>query len=140
MTELNNAGFFKTKTTFKVYLASGLENIERAKEVIQRLEEEGFTITYNWTTHGRLYAEDDLTHVAVLEEAGVKNCDVILVLLPGGSGTHFEFGLARGTNKQIILLEEVEVKQSSFYYLPGIHKTRTLDGAISILKKLEKHA
>lgn len=123
--------------SYKIYVASGLENIARAKEIIARLRSEGFEITYDWTVHGRLYDQDALRNVAMLEESGVRNCDTILVVLPGSSGTHFEFGLARALDKKIILLEEVEVKQSSFYYLPGILKVKTEEDAVAMIHHLK---
>lgn len=119
-----------------IYVASSLNNIVRAKEIIEHLTGLGHTITYDWTIHGRIYDQDLLKQIALLELEGVRNCETILVVLPGESGTHFEFGLAYSLNKNVILLEEAEVKQSSFYHLPGIYKVDRLSRAVQVINSL----
>jgi nucleoside 2-deoxyribosyltransferase len=119
------------KNTIKqVYVGSSLHNGERARQLMDRLEQEGIQITYDWTTHGQVYSEEELTKLGALEEKGVLDCDVFLLVLPGRNGTHFEFGLAHGKGKHIVMLEEVEVEQKTFYYLPGIARYKTEDDVV----------
>lgn len=116
----------------KIYVASSLDRCERIKQIINVLESKGLSITYDWTDHGRVFNEKNLAEIAILEEQGVKDCDILLMVLPGGGGTHFEFGVAYTLNKPIVILEdEPNIEQKSFYYLPGIKKHRCLDEAVN---------
>jgi nucleoside 2-deoxyribosyltransferase len=88
------------------YLATRLENIETAKAVIETLQSRGLVCTYDWTTHGPVWAggKERLEEVAIKELGGVFDADVVIVILPGGRGTHVEMGFAMGLGKPIILV------------------------------------
>lgn len=90
----------------KFYIASRLENSETVKRVADVLKAAGHIQTYDWTTHGSVQKEGKqrLTEVAENERAGVKDADVIIVILPGGRGTHAELGIALGSGKDHILI------------------------------------
>lgn len=127
----------------KIYVASSLLNIERAKEVMNRVKNEGFQITYDWTTHGQVYNETECERIAILEEQGVLDCDVFLMVLPGRAGAHIEFGIARASNKHIIILQEIEVERKTFYYLPArqgrpkVIRVKTEDEAFIHIRNLQ---
>ncbi len=78
------------------YIASGLENFAKVKELKAILDERGWEHTYDWTAHGAVWPEgqERLAEVSALEEKGVTAADVVIVLLPGGRGTHAELGMA----------------------------------------------
>ena len=130
-------------TIGKVYVASSLDNKKRVSDIIENLKLNGIDITYDWTSHGRVYDLDELKEIAVKEENGVRECDLFIMVLPGGGGTHFEFGIARTLNKKIFILEELDVEQKSFYYLEGLNKypnyEMAKDDIISELSKANKH-
>lgn len=69
------------------------------------LLEEGHQLAYDWTPHGNVKSSSvqRLTEVAHKETNGVLAAEVIIVLLPGGFGTHVELGMALGAGKKIIL-------------------------------------
>jgi len=90
-------------------------------------------VTYDWTQHGQVYSEEELAKYGQLEEQGIRDCDVFLLVFPGRNGSHFEFGLAYGLGKQIVILEETEEEQKTFYHLPGIIRTKAENAAISII-------
>jgi nucleoside 2-deoxyribosyltransferase len=46
---------------------------------------------------------DTYSTVAVAEVEGVREADVLLVLLPGGFGTHVEIGVALALEKPIVI-------------------------------------
>jgi nucleoside 2-deoxyribosyltransferase len=46
---------------------------------------------------------DGYAKIALAELAGVREADVLIVLLPGGYGTHVEIGAALGLGKPVIL-------------------------------------
>jgi len=114
----------------KVYIATRLHNAARAQEIKEKLYALGIEITYDWTKHGQVYSEEELRAFGEEEENGVRTCDVLLMIFPGGCGSHWEAGLARGLNIPIVLLMEKEVEQKTFYYLDGVHQTKTEDEAI----------
>jgi hypothetical protein len=106
----------------KLYIGSSLHNKHRISELISTFHNAGVSITYDWTTHGQVFDEDELFRLGLLEEQGVIDCDIFLLVLPGRNGSHFEFGIARALGKHIVILEEVEVEKKTFYYLPGIQR------------------
>ncbi|MHB1681287.1 MAG: group-specific protein [Bacilli bacterium] len=87
----------------KLYLASGLENRNRVQKWRDALTDFGHTITYDWTAHGRVQGPQ-LSDVAWNElHIGVQEADVVIVLLPGGMGTHTELGAALAWGKVVIV-------------------------------------
>lgn len=94
----------------RFYIASGLENAETVRRVAEVLKAAGHTHTYDWTEHGNVQNEgqERMTEVADLEKRGVLNADMVIVLLPGGRGTHVELGIGIGSDKDIIICAENE--------------------------------
>lgn len=94
----------------RFYVASGLENQALAKSVIEYLSGLGHLVTYDWTVHGdvRENGEEVLTTVCLNETRAVCDAELVVVLLPGGCGTHTELGLALASrsNKRIIVWSE----------------------------------
>lgn len=117
------------------YLASGLERGEEAKALAAQLEAMGFRCSYEWWTHGSVQAagSERIAEVAVDELEGVRGADLFIALLPGGRGTHTEFGcalttkLARrgsGYGTRVIVLvgptEDASGRTNCFYLHPVI--------------------
>lgn len=80
----------------KFYIASGLENAGQVRQVAETLKAAGWKHTYDWTVHGSVAGQGEKAFVrcAVNEVEGVIHAEVMVVLLPGGRGTHVELGLA----------------------------------------------
>ena len=95
-----------------------------------RFRQSGIPITYDWTTHGQVYSDEDLKRFGIAEEQGINQCDVFFMIFPGRAGTHVELGLARGNGKHIVLLEEAEVERKTFYHLPGVMRFKEAELAI----------
>lgn len=114
----------------KYYIATGLKNAHRAQQLRRRLNANGHVWTYDWTEHGAAghLGEDRLSQIAVHEFYGVTVADVLIVLLPGGKGTHAELGMAIAMGKPIIIWDETRAEwvcdndTCSFYWLPGIRR------------------
>lgn len=70
----------------------------------------GLEHTYDWTKHGSVKTEEQtrIIQVAELELQGVKDADVVIVLLPGGRGTHAELGIANALRKKVFLWAETD--------------------------------
>lgn len=75
------------------YIASGLDNIDKVRELKAVLDAAGWQHTYDWTAHGAVDL-NRLESVSAAEEQGVSEAEVVIVLLPGGCGTHTELGMA----------------------------------------------
>ncbi len=79
------------------YIASKLENAEQVRELKVRLDALGWKHTYDWTVHGSVQGDASrCREVAAKEMEGVYMAAVVIVLLPGGRGTHVELGCALG--------------------------------------------
>jgi nucleoside 2-deoxyribosyltransferase len=109
----------------RFYIATGLERAAEHKELREILEEAGHTLTYDWTVHGSVQASPEIwADTAANEASGVYRADVVIVLLPGGLGTHTELGMALGLRKPIILVGEQTAagRTCIFHHHPSIKR------------------
>lgn len=121
----------------KVYIATGLANFKAHNEVRDLLAENGIGLTYDWTYHGNL-SDSSLESrrlTAEKEVNGVISSDAVVVLLPGGRGTHVEIGIGFGCSRPIFLYEEngdfsSEHGTCIFYWHPGVIR---VSGGLNIL-------
>ncbi len=119
-------------TNMRFYIATGLENVERAKELSAVLSRNGHELTYDWTAHGdvRSMGKDKMAEVAFSEVRAVRDAELVVALLPGGFGTHTEIGvaIASRSNKRILIWSETgeafrDPKQScTFYFHPAVER------------------
>lgn len=122
--------------TSKFYVATTLSNADQAKIVIRRLSDFGHQVTYDWTAHGKVSGHEAMQDVALKELEGVVSADFIVVLWPGGRGTHIELGAAMATNKPIFFITPPEFDLDvSFYHHPNIVRFDNLDKAIEVIHK-----
>lgn len=106
------------------YVASTITNAQRVQGIQALLRSMGFTITYDWTEHGSVMLEtaDIMQRVAQAEINGVLSADVLVVVLPGGKGTHVELGMALAHNKPVFILGEPGLMRDSvFYWSPKVN-------------------
>lgn len=82
----------------RYYIATALERAADHTLVRDAMAAAGHQITYDWTAHGSVQSEglDRIREVAEAETRGVLDADLVIVLLPGGRGTHAELGIAIG--------------------------------------------
>lgn len=131
----------------KIYIASTLGNAERVRQIRDRLVRLDIGLTYDWTEHngGQPYISNEdaalKREVAEKELTGVRDAEAILVVLPGGCGTHFEMSAAYCWRKPIVMLiQATNDNIPSFHYLRNIDKTTSEDEAIQmVLQYLHKH-
>ena len=62
----------------------------------------------------------------MLEKHAIANSDVVVIILPGGKGSHIELGLAIAWQKKTFLyspnFEAMDMQTTStFYHLPEVH-------------------
>lgn len=112
----------------KYYIATSLRRADHNKRVQKGLTPYGYEITYDWTKHGSVkhVSRERLQDVAIQEVNAVLEADIIIVLLPGGLGTHTEFGIALGLGKKVIIHAEdqsffdIGDKTVAFYHHPNL--------------------
>ncbi len=88
----------------------------------------GHEILYDWTFHGSVksVSKERLREVAVLELDGISKADFVVVLLPGGNGTHLELGFAIARGKRVFLHSEDPLafelgpQTNAFYHHPDV--------------------
>ncbi len=126
----------------RFYIASKLENFSQVQYVRDRLEEHGWTHTYDWTQHGsvKTVSTEILKDVAEKEFNGVADADVVIVLTPQGRGTHVELGIALALGKKVFIWHENDKyfkctdDTSSFYWLSNVERFNgTIDDLIRII-------
>lgn len=110
----------------KFYIGSGMKNCELVNYYSKILEENGWEHTYNWAKNiNGDETIEDLVEYSKLEQQGIIDSDVVIILLPAGRGTHIELGMALALNKKIFLCSETKEEFSientvNFYQLPSI--------------------
>lgn len=93
----------------RYYIATRLERAGDHNQLRDALGARGHEITYDWTTHGPVFRHGlaRIREVAQLELEGVLAADFVVVLLPGGRGTHAELGMALATGKPVFLHQTI---------------------------------
>ena len=129
----------------KVYVASGLSNWKRARSICDKIKSLGAEITYDWSQWGEdifgegteinpdgIKPEDKLADIAIAEAKGVEDADVVLAVMPGGRGSHFEIALAWHARTPVVILTDGEQAQrpTSFHLLPRIERINNEQEAI----------
>lgn len=114
----------------KFYVATRLERAAEHNLVRDTLMKLGHEITYDWTVHGPVWRDgpERIREVAQRELQGVLDADVVVVLLPGGRGTHAELGMALAANKPVLLHGDVHMfgadpETCAFYHHPNVRPT-----------------
>lgn len=88
----------------KFYIGSGFKNCELVNYYSKKLEENKWENTYNWTENiNKDITIEDLKEISKLEQKGISDSDVVIILLPAGRGTHIELGMSIALNKKIFL-------------------------------------
>lgn len=120
----------------KFYVATTLSNADQAKIAINRLQDFGHELTYNWANHGFIEDLEERLKVAELELEGVKEADLLFVIWPGGGGTHIEMGVAMSLEKPIIFVapEQLE-REVSFYQRNNVLRISEMSKAIEVAHK-----
>lgn len=98
----------------RFYIASSLSNAENVTKLAAALKAEGHIHTYNWCEHGHVFKDDNtreqneaiMQETAEKESEGVASADVVIVLMPGGKGTHVELGMALALHIPVIIASD----------------------------------
>lgn len=128
----------------RFYLASGLKNMPAAEALLYRLRGLGLECTYNWLAHGSVKGEGPkrMREISGLEIDGVARADFVVVLLPGGRGSHVELGAALGLDKPVFLVAEdehalkVAGEECTFHWHPRVTRIVGADARDRLLDVL----
>ncbi len=112
----------------KFYIATSLSKASAHNTLRDALTKYGHEISYDWTLHGSVksVSKERLQEVALLELEGVLAADFVVVLLPGGGGTHLELGFALAKGKRVFLhsedplVFELGPQTNAFYHHPDV--------------------
>ncbi|OGO87706.1 MAG: hypothetical protein A2Y24_02060 [Clostridiales bacterium GWE2_32_10] len=119
----------------KFFIGSDRKNIENVDYVARILKENGWEHTYDWTINIKDYnikldSKEKQKKVAMSAYEGIKNADVVILLFPGGKGTHVELGISIALNKNIEVwtsdesIYEFNQNTSSFYWTDYVKHNR----------------
>jgi nucleoside 2-deoxyribosyltransferase len=106
------------------YLATRKDRESVANEISEALKARGWERTFVWAAQDGVSA-DEYRAIAQKELDAIANSDVLIVLLPGGYGTHVEIGAALALGKPVILHAPDQKTLETpyicvFHYHPGI--------------------
>jgi hypothetical protein len=133
------------------YIATGLKNAEahaKAREVFERPRDgqphwQSWGITYDWTKGGKIEDDHVRPSIAIAEIEAVRLAWLLLMLVPGGRGTHVELGAALALGKTIIIVSSSGEETNGqygfppvFYRHPLVHHARSYEQARDIAELL----
>lgn len=129
----------------KFYVGSGMKNAKLVEYYQEKLKEAGWEQTYNWVKNINNDIDiEEIREYAKLEQEGVINSDVVIILLPAGRGAHIELGMSLALNKKTFLCSLTEDEFSientvAFYEFPNVVKlVGTADENIKEILKFKK--
>lgn len=119
----------------KFYIATKLENHKAHNNLRDWLKLHGHELTYDWSVHGPVFARglEVVREVALKEHDGVEAADAVIVLWPGGRGTHVELGMAIALGIPVFLMSSVSDHHAAtketcaFYHHPNVTLSKTED-------------
>jgi nucleoside 2-deoxyribosyltransferase len=113
----------------KFYIASRFSHCERVRDLAGKLKAAGWIQTYDWTiSHVAEETLDMFRDIAQTEVNAVRDADVVIILAPGGKGTHVELGMAIALGKKIYLCHADDTyflskeNTTTFYWLPSVNQ------------------
>lgn len=107
----------------KFYVAASLRDEKIVKAVYGELRLRGHAVTYDWVateTKGAEWTSERRREVAAAEMQGVRDCDALVFITPGGRGAHCELGGAIALDRPVLFVTSVDVKFSLFYHHPRV--------------------
>lgn len=125
----------------KFYIGSGFKNFKIVNTVSKKLINLGHIHTYNWAENiNEDETREDMIKESDFEIQGIKDSDIVIIILPAGRGTHIELGMALALNKKVYLYSEggkdFELENTvNFYEIPEIIKvTGSIDDLIETIE------
>ena len=131
----------------RVYVAASFEQRDEVQKLYKILEEQGHTITADWTTHKEIASlptqqeQEELSRQYVVEDTnGVASAQVFILILGErkSTGAHIELGIALGSeNVHQILLVTPKLDTQIFYRHPKIKQVKDINEAILAVEAMQ---
>jgi nucleoside 2-deoxyribosyltransferase len=86
----------------RFYLSTQKDRNVDAAPLLDALKSNGWERTFDWADR-EASGPSEYSDLAVAEIAGIRDADVVIVILPGGRGTHVEIGAALAMGKPVII-------------------------------------
>jgi nucleoside 2-deoxyribosyltransferase len=108
----------------RFYLATRKDRESQANKISEALQARGWQRTFIWEAKDSASA-DEYSATAKSELDAIRNCDALIVLLPGGYGTHVEIGAALALAKPVVIHAPDQKTLETpypcvFHYHPGV--------------------
>jgi nucleoside 2-deoxyribosyltransferase len=127
----------------KVYVSGTSKRAELANEVMQRLQDAGHEITFDWTidipNEGDMDAEE-MARRAEMAINAVKAADAVVLLITKemrGVGSMVEIGVALGNDKVVLVAELEEGFNHFFSFHPNVWRAHSMTGVMKQLVAIE---
>jgi nucleoside 2-deoxyribosyltransferase len=127
----------------RFYLSTQKDHNAELAPLLEALRNKGWERTFDWAGR-KASSESEYADLAMAEIAGIRDADVVIVILPGGRGTHVEIGVALALGKPIILhapnRKTLETPYPcAFHYHPTVRllfsEPLEVDGLLACLSK-----
>jgi hypothetical protein len=120
----------------KIYIATSWYNRDEFRRAVSMLPP-GWEITCDWTDEDE---DSDPAWISERDLRGVREADLLMLILPGRLGAHTEMGYALGLGKHVLLVGErwpdgKSFPDSPFYFDPRVHVESSLAGAMMWLQQ-----
>lgn len=120
-----------------LYIASGLGNAVRVGRLRDRFHGLLVGLTYDWTLCGQVCDPEAAAALAHHQSEGVARARCLLLLMPGGRGTHFELGMAHALRVPVVALNDVGAPWDvTFHHLPGLLKCNCEEDAVNAVLEI----
>jgi nucleoside 2-deoxyribosyltransferase len=127
----------------KIYVAGTSKRPELANEVMQRLQDEGHEVTFDWTidipNEDSMDAEE-LSQRASASIEAVRKADALVLLMTKemrSVGAMIEVGVALGNGKNVLVAELEQGFSHFFSYHPQVWRAHSVAGVMKQLVAIE---
>lgn len=126
----------------RIYIATSLSNALAHREAKDLLEARGHTLTFDWNEAGPVNhtSLEELSKRGHEDFLGVMTADVLLVLMPGGKGTHVEIGIALGAGRPVVIVDPNDKRSQPypcvFHYCAGVVIVDSVEEALDLVTPL----
>ena len=124
------------------YIATSFQNKEAHARCRRYFSDLGHELTFDWTLYPYIPDPYVMYTVAMKEIDAVKAADFVVVILPGGRGTHCELGAALAHDKPVFIIAphpqqllDLQGLPAPFYYHASVTVVSRIE---NIYPKLEE--
>lgn len=86
----------------RFYLSTQKDRNTEVSSLLEALRTKGWERTFDWGSR-EASSKSEYAELAAAEISGIREAEVVIVVLPGGRGTHVEIGAAIALGKPVIL-------------------------------------